>query len=304
MVLKFQLTSVLILFIYFFNEINGSILSSSSSSSSSSSVDYYPIESSGRCDDYIGDTTQSDCSIYLPYKRIYISDTFNQTKSLETADRMFPLIQSTSPCNQPSVFKTLCSYLFPECQLYTNNKVVVAIPVLTCYEECTQSVSLCNGKGYFNCNQTLSSSGESVPRFPVDSYYYNFEEYQSGILDLKCRNTFKEDSDSNSNNNNNSSNNNNNGSNSDNVTPMPTETSSEEHNYNNSHRSLVFKIFITLCITVPIILIIALIWYNFKRRATKLKKLQEQQYQQQYQQQKQQQYLTININNEQTPLLN
>ncbi|KAM9975806.1 hypothetical protein ACTFIW_013196 [Dictyostelium discoideum] len=303
MVLKFQLTSVLILFIYFFNEINGSILSSSSSSSSSSSVDYYPIESSGRCDDYIGDTTQSDCSIYLPYKRIYISDTFNQTKSLETADRMFPLIKSMSSCNQPSVFKTLCSYLFPECQLYTNNKIVVAIPVLTCYKECAQSVSLCNGKGYFNCNQTLSSSGESVPRFPVDSYYYNFEEYQSGILDLKCRNTFKEDSDSNSNNNNNnnnSSNNNNNGSNSDNVTPMPTETSSEEHNYNNSHRSLVFKIFITLCITVPIILIIALIWYNFKRRATKLKKLQEQQ----YQQQKQQQYLTININNEQTPLLN
>ncbi|EAL63792.1 hypothetical protein DDB_G0287449 [Dictyostelium discoideum AX4] len=300
MVLNFQLISVLILFIYFFKDINGSILSSSSSSSSSS-VDYYPIESSGRCDDYIGDTTQSDCSIYLPYKRIYISDTFNQTKSLEMADRLFPLIQSMSRCNQPSVFKTLCSYLFPECQLYTNNKVVVAVPVLTCYEECTQSVSLCNGKGYFNCNQTLSSS-ESVPRFPVDSYYYNFEEYQSGILDLKCRNTFKEDSDSNSNNNSNN-NNNNSSSNSDNVTPMPTETSSEEHNYNNSHRSLVFKIFITLCITVPIILIIALIWYNFKRRATKLKKLQEQQYQQQ-QQQQQQQYLTINTDNEQTPLLN
>ncbi|KAM9988426.1 hypothetical protein ACTFIZ_012166 [Dictyostelium cf. discoideum] len=296
MVLKFQLISVLILFIYFFNEINGSILSSSSSSSSSSSVDYYPIESSGRCDDYIGDTTQSNCSIYLPYKRIYISDTFNQTKSLEMADRMFPFMRSLNSCNQPSVFKTFCSYLFPECQLYTNNKVVVAVPVLTCYEECEQSVSLCSGKQYFNCNQTLSS-GESVPRFPEDSYYYNFEEYQSGILDLKCRNTFKEDSDSSNSSNNN---NNNNSSNSDNVTPMPTETSSEEHNYNNSHRSLVFKIFITLCITVPIILIIALIWYNFKRRAIKLKRLQEQQYQQQ---QQQQQYLTINIENEQTPLL-
>ncbi|KAN0025109.1 hypothetical protein ACTFIV_009525 [Dictyostelium citrinum] len=286
-----RLISVFIFFIYFFNEINGSILSSSSSSTSSSE-DYYPIESSGRCADYIGDTNLSNCSIYLPYKRIYISDTFNQTKSLETANQIFPLTYSMgSSCNQPSVFKTLCSYLFPECQLYTNNKVVVAVPVLTCYEECEQSVSFCNAKNFFNCNQSFSESA-SVPRFPVDSYYYNFEEYQSGILDLKCRNTFNEDSDSRNNNNNTSSD----GSNSNNVTPMPTETSSEEHEYNNSHRSLAFKVFITLCITVPIILIIALIWYNFKRRANKLKKLQEQQY-------NQQQHHTINMENEETPLL-
>ncbi|EGC35064.1 hypothetical protein DICPUDRAFT_152647 [Dictyostelium purpureum] len=175
---------------------------------------FYPVEPEATCIPLI--VENNVCSKYLNYDKIYTSYTQqSQLSAIITATSFFNEITQygNAECNQEMVFKAICTYLFPQCLTYIEEKKFKEynLAIRTCYDECYQSIQWCSYSYKFDCNQNLN--GYSVPLFPQNSTVYNFEPNGYQNVELECTNPFTSTS---------SSNDNGNGTSSDNKpTPIP-----------------------------------------------------------------------------------
>ncbi|KAK5581009.1 hypothetical protein RB653_001036 [Dictyostelium firmibasis] len=150
---------------------------------------YYPIDPTGKCEPYIGDTSITPCSKYLTNpKSIYVSSTTNQTSAMESLDLYFRLLGSTGPtCQNAYTFSTLCSVFLPECEVFIDNSTnkEISIPKRTCLDTCNSVTQDCQITAYFNCKQLEPTSG--LPLFPKEYTEYNLTTYGGGFnYTLQC----------------------------------------------------------------------------------------------------------------------
>ncbi|KAM9986005.1 hypothetical protein ACTFIZ_004271 [Dictyostelium cf. discoideum] len=142
----------------------------------------YPIDPSGKCEPYIGDTPSSPCSKFLNnLNSIYVSSNATQQNAMKKLDEYFGILGAigTSSCKSDSLtYKTLCSIYLPGCESFINNQTntTIAIPKRICYNICNKVTTKCGvPKFYFTCDQIEPVSG--LPMFPLNYSEFNLTNY-------------------------------------------------------------------------------------------------------------------------------
>ncbi|KAK5575225.1 hypothetical protein RB653_010481 [Dictyostelium firmibasis] len=145
----------------------------------------YPIDPSGKCEPYIGDTQSSPCSKFLNnLGSIYVSSNATQENAMKKLDEYFGILGALGgpECKSDSLtYKTLCAIYLPECESFTNNQtnITIAIPKRICYNTCNGVITKCKiPKLYFSCDQIEPVSG--LPMFPSNYSEFNLTKYDVG----------------------------------------------------------------------------------------------------------------------------
>ncbi|KAN0047804.1 hypothetical protein ACTA71_002191 [Dictyostelium dimigraforme] len=141
---------------------------------------YYPIDPTGKCEPYVGDTSKVLCSKYLNNPMsIYITSTSNQTTAMTKLNLYFILVGATGPsCQTTNTLVTLCSAFLPECEVFIDNSTnkEIAMPKRVCLDTCNSVANNCGiPTDYFDCNQLEPFS--QLPLFPISSTEYNLTSY-------------------------------------------------------------------------------------------------------------------------------
>ncbi|KAN0052923.1 hypothetical protein ACTA71_012403 [Dictyostelium dimigraforme] len=146
----------------------------------------YPIDPTGKCEPYIGDTSSSPCSKFLNnLDSIYVSSNATQSDAMKKLDQYFGILGAIGgpDCKSDSLtYKTLCAIYLPGCESFINNQtnITVSIPKRICLNTCNNVTRKCGiPKFYFNCDQIEPVSG--LPMFPSNYSQFNFTDY--GIND-------------------------------------------------------------------------------------------------------------------------
>ncbi|KAM9942835.1 hypothetical protein ACTFIT_006228 [Dictyostelium discoideum] len=140
---------------------------------------YYPIDPTGKCEQYIGDSVITPCSKYLNNPNsIYVSSTANQSTAMLSLNLYFSLLGgSSASCQNAYTFATLCSTYLPECEIFIDNSTnkEIAMPKRVCLDTCNSVSKNCQITSYFDCNQLEPIS--KLPLFPKESSDYNLTTY-------------------------------------------------------------------------------------------------------------------------------
>ncbi|KAN0000521.1 hypothetical protein ACTFIZ_000950 [Dictyostelium cf. discoideum] len=119
----------------------------------------YPIDPTGKCEQYIGDSQVTKCSTFLPNINIYFG---------------LLLAVGNNKCRDLSLtFQTLCSMYLKECVSFTDNSTLttVSIPKRVCRKTCNDVTKLCNIESFFNCSQNEPTI--NLPLCPLNYSIYN-----------------------------------------------------------------------------------------------------------------------------------
>ncbi|KAN0041424.1 hypothetical protein ACTFIV_003963 [Dictyostelium citrinum] len=159
----------------------------------------YPIDPTGKCEPYIGDTQVTKCSLFLPnLNSIYVSANSTQKDAMKTLDSYFGLLTTigNEKCKDSSLtYQTLCSMFLKECESFTDNStsITVSIPKRICRKTCYDVTKLCRIESLFDCSQNEPIS--NLPLCPL-----NYTEYDLSIVNgdavyqLQCYSPLSNDS--------------------------------------------------------------------------------------------------------------
>ncbi|KAK5581028.1 hypothetical protein RB653_001056 [Dictyostelium firmibasis] len=137
----------------------------------------YPVDPTGKCEPYIGDSQITKCSEFLPnINSIYISANSSQKDAMKTLDSYFGLLSAVGnqDCKDSSLtYQTLCSMYLKECETFTDNSTlkIVSIPKRICRNTCLNVTKLCNIQSLFDCSQNEPTTG--LPLCPLNYTEYN-----------------------------------------------------------------------------------------------------------------------------------
>ncbi|EAL65147.1 G-protein-coupled receptor family protein [Dictyostelium discoideum AX4] len=159
----------------------------------------YPIDQTGKCEPYIGDSQITKCSTFLPnINSIYVSANSTQKDSMKTLDNYFGLLLAvgSEKCKDSSLtYQTLCSMYLKECESFTDNSTLktVSIPKRICRKTCNDVTKLCNIESLFNCSQNEPIN--NLPLCPLNYSIYDLSLVNGDSnYELQCYSPLSNDS--------------------------------------------------------------------------------------------------------------
>ncbi|KAN0047784.1 hypothetical protein ACTA71_002170 [Dictyostelium dimigraforme] len=151
----------------------------------------YPIDPTGKCEQYIGDNQVTKCSSFLPnINSIYISANSTQKDAMKLLDTYFGLLTAvgSDSCKGSSLtYQTLCSMYLKECESFTDSltNITVSIPKRICRKSCTDVTKLCKIESLFDCSQNEPIS--NLPLCPLNLTEYDLSSVnESSNYQLQC----------------------------------------------------------------------------------------------------------------------